>query len=113
MEEAPKQVINSMQYDRKKNKLSPLRLEELDKQITFFERNQKHMTYASFLKRGLPTGSGPVDAACKTVVKTRMGRSGMRWNRQSDQHVLNLRSYALSDQWNELWAIIIKLKNAA
>ena len=113
METAPKQVIRSMQYYRKKNKLSSRRLEKLDKQITFFERNQKYMTYASFLKRGLPIGSGPVEAACKTVVKTRMGRSGMRWNRQSGQHVLNLPTYALSDQWDEFWDTKIKLKNAA
>ena len=102
-----------MQYYRKKNKLSPRRLEKLDKQITFFERNQKYMTYASFLKRGFPIGSGPVEAACKTVVKTRMARSGTRWNRQSGQHVLNLPAYALSDQWDEFWDTKIKLENTA
>ena len=77
----------------------------------FFERNQKYMTYAPFFKRGLHIGSGPVETACKIVVKTRMGRSGMRWNRQSGQHVLNLRAYALSDQWDEFWDTKIKLKN--
>lgn len=112
-DQGPKRLISSMKYFRTKKRLSSARLEELDKQITFFKRNKKHMPYATFLKRGFPIGSGPVEAACKTVVKTRMGRSGMRWNRQSGQHVLDLRAYALSNQWDELWATIIKLKNAA
>ena len=36
------------------------------------------MDYAHFRKHGWPIGSGPVEAACKSVVKTRLCRSGMR-----------------------------------
>lgn len=109
---APRRVIASIEYYRKKKKLSAARMEQLLTQITFFERNQTYMTDATFLKNGWPIGSGPVEAACKTVVKTRMARSGMRWKRNSGQHVLNLRAYALSSQWDEFWKQYLKLKNA-
>ncbi len=42
--------------------------------------------------RGLPVGSGPAEAACKTIVKQRMCRSGMRWSRTGGQPILSIRA---------------------
>lgn len=61
------------------------------------------MTYADFRARGLPIGSGPVEAAGKTLIKTRMCRSGMRWSRTGGQHILNLRTLIKSDRWTPTW----------
>ncbi len=71
------------------------------------------MTYADFRKRGLPVGSGPVEAACKSVVKTRMCRSGMRWSREGGQKILNLRVFVKSDRWDSFWENYMTLKRAA
>ena len=50
-----------------------------------------------------PIGSGPVEAACKNIVKTRLCRSGMRWSRQGGQRILNFRCYVKSGLWKEFW----------
>ena len=36
------------------------------------------MRYDEYLARGWPIASGPVEGACKNLIKDRMERSGMR-----------------------------------
>ena len=61
------------------------------------------MTYADFRRRGLPIGSGVVEAACKSLVKARLCRSGMRWTRKGGQHILHLRAHIKSGRWDMFW----------
>jgi hypothetical protein len=96
-------VLNSMDYHEKTGGLPKNRRDALDAQRTFFQRNQARMTYADFRRRGLPIGSGPVEAACKTLVKTRLCRSGMRWTRKGGQRILELRTYVKSSRWDAFW----------
>jgi hypothetical protein len=107
------QIIRSIDHHAKNQKLSTARQKELKKQRTFFLRNKHRMNYAEFRRRGLPIGSGPVEAACKTLVKTRMCRSGMRWTRQGGEHILDIRTYVKSDRWDSAWPKIEKLSRAA
>jgi hypothetical protein len=106
-------LIRSIDYHCKTRKLTKRRQNEIRRERTFFLRNKHRMKYADFLRRGLPIGSGPVEAACKTVVKTRMCRSGMRWSRKGGQHILHLRSYVKSNRWNTFWNNYLQLKKAA
>jgi len=110
---AAQAVLRSMDYYAKERKLPKTRLKDLEKERTFFRRNHHRMNYADFLRRGLPIGSGVVEAACKSVVKQRMCRSGMRWSRKGGQKILNLRVFAKSDRWESFWCNFIKLKHAA
>jgi hypothetical protein len=110
---AASQLLRSMNYYQKEASLPKNRKDALEKQITFFQRNHQYMNYALFLRRGWPIGSGPVEAACKSIVKTRMGRSGMRWSRKGGQSILSLRAYAKSKQWDAFWKNYLKLKKAA
>jgi len=96
-------VLHSMDYYEQSNALPKSRRDALDVQRTFFKRNQAKMTYADFRRRGLPIGSGPVEAACKTLVKTRLCRSGMRWTRKGGQRILDLRTYVKSNRWDGFW----------
>ena len=96
-------LLRSITYFERKEKLSNSRQEALRVQRTFFSRNQNKMHYAKFRQRGLPIGSGPVEAACKTLVKTRMCRSGMRWLREGGQNILALRTYVKSNRWDAFW----------
>lgn len=100
----PQSVLDSMDYYAGIGKLSKARRDALQTQRTFFARNKGRMTYADFRRRGLPIGSGPVEAACKTLVKARMGRSGMRWSREGGQRILDFRTYVKSARWESFWA---------
>lgn len=96
-------VIRSIEYYAKAKKLSKPRREALRSERTFFRNNCHRMQYARFRREGWPIGSGPVEAACKSVVKTRLCRSGMRWSRIGGQHILTLRTYVKSDRWDAMW----------
>ena len=89
---AAARVVRSISYHLKQKKRSSKRTKDLERERTFFYRNQRKMTYADFRDRGLPIGSGPVEAACKTIVKTRLGRSGMHWSWNGGQSILQLRT---------------------
>ena len=97
------QVLRSIDYYGRTRRLSKTQQAALDTQRTFFRRNKKRMNYAAFRQQGLPIGSGPVEAACKTLVKTRLCRSGMRWSWPGGQRVLQLRTYVKSDRWEAFW----------
>jgi hypothetical protein len=74
--------------------------------VTYF-RNQHHrMDYPSYRAKGWQIGSGPVEAACKTVVGKRMKGSGMRWGHEGADTVCHLRALLLSEkgQWDAFWA---------
>ena len=53
------------------------------------------MHYYDFLQRGLPIGSGPIEAAAKTIVRQRMCRSGMSWSCEKGQYILTVKESSL------------------
>ena len=71
------------------------------------------MKYYDFIQRGLPIGSGPIEAAAKTIVRQRMCRSGMSWSTEKGQYVLTLRAYVQSGLWDNVWENYKKLKKAS
>ena len=105
-------VIRSIDYYMKKLSLGQSRQADVLKEQRYFKNNKHRMEYARFLKNGWPIGSGPVEAACKSVVKTRLCRSGMRWSRTGGQHILSLRTLVKSDRWDALWNEYKKVKQA-
>ena len=107
---APQTILRSVNYYMKTNPLSKSARETARHERTFFQRNQHRMTYADFRRRGLPIGSGVVEAACKSIVKSRLCRSGMRWTRKGGQHILHLRTQIKSGQWENGWNAYKELK---
>lgn len=85
------------------NLLTANQLDDYQTEITFFERNKGRMFYSEMVEQGLPIGSGPVESACKMIVKQRFCQSGMRWNLQGGQNVMNLRVVQKSNQWEDTW----------
>ena len=96
-------LLRSIDYYSQQQKLSASRRKALATERTFFENNQDRMDYRRFRRRGWPIGSGPVEAAGKTLVKVRMCRSGMRWSRSGGQYILSLRTYLKSERWDIMW----------
>lgn len=79
------------------------RYDVLRRAVDFLRENRERMRYAEFLRRGLPIGSGPVEAGCKTIATARLKRSGMRWSHEGGQNVLNLRCHLKSNRWDQAW----------
>ena len=100
---AAESIIHSIDYYKHQRSFGQKRLDALATERTFFCRNKHRMTYADFRRRELPIGSGPVEAACKTLVKTRLCRAGMQWTRQGGQRILQLRTYVKSQRWETFW----------
>jgi len=75
-----------------------------------FANHRDRMCYSDYMQRGLPVGSGPVEAAAKTIIQARMKRSGMRWSHRGGQHILDLRAHLKSGCWDTMWSA---LKTAA
>ena len=101
--EGAKKVLEFFRKWKKKLKLKGKKAKALEAEETYFENNLKRMKYQRFLKKGWPIGSGPVEAACKTVVKTRMCRSGMKWEHKGGQNILTLRAIVKSERWQVFW----------
>ena len=81
--------------------------EALSDAITYLDRNADRMRYKRLRDKGLPIGSGHVEATCKTLVSTRMKRSGARWKTPGGQAVLSLRSLAKSSRWDAAVGLLL------
>ncbi len=97
-------VLRSLRYYRKSLRSGSERRQVVARVIRYYGRNRARMRYADFRTRGLPIGSGVVEAACKCIVNSRLKRSGMRWTREGGQHVLNLRVRVQSGEWDAFWS---------
>jgi len=84
--------------------LNTTQREQLQSAITYFANHHPQMDYATALDHHWPIGSGVTEAACKTVVKQRLCRSGMRWKANGAAVVLSLRALILTpDRWRQFW----------
>jgi hypothetical protein len=70
----------------------------------YFDRNRARMKYDEYLAAGYPIGSGVVEGACRHLVKDRLERTGMRWQPDGAQAMLNLRATYLNGEWDSYWA---------
>ena len=95
-------VIRALVYLRSKY---PNR-ERITQVLGYFRTNRHRMGYADAKARGLPIGSGVVEAACKTLVTERLKRSGMRWGVRGGQAILTLRSLVQSRRFDHAWSLL-------
>ena len=98
------ELIAQMQTMRTEKKLSRNSKDEIRICQTYFENNWQLMNFSQHVRSNLPIGSGVVEAACKTIVKQRLCRSGMMWSNSRAQSVLRLRALTHTDgRWEQLW----------
>jgi hypothetical protein len=73
--------------------------------LRYFQNHQHRMDYPRYIANGWQIGSGPVEAACKTVVANRLKGSGMPWGEDGSDAVCHLRALYLSQpgQWEAFW----------
>jgi hypothetical protein len=57
--------------------------------------------------KGWPIASGPIEGACKNLIKDRMERSGMRWTEEMAEAIVQLRAiYSIGD-FDRYWSFHI------
>ena len=83
------------------NKLNKTKLDHLKKVHRYFTTNRTRMQYGDYLAAGYPIASGVIEGACKHVIGDRMCRTGMRWEFEGAQPMLDLRVAKLNQQWAE------------
>ena len=96
-------LIEEMKGFIENNKPKGEELEKIKKAITYFENQNGRMKYSDYVKNGYPIGSGVTEAACKTVIKQRFCKSGMRWKKKGSAAILSLRCLDLSGRWGQFW----------
>ncbi len=78
---------------------------DLKTALGYFEHNAHRMHYAHFKKLGMFTGSGAVEAGCKSIVGQRCKLSGMRWTVSGATGILTLRCLEASGRWEQIPAL--------
>ena len=98
-------VLKSMRYFRDRES-RPKRRKEIDDAIKFLAKQARarRLDYKAALDLGHPIGTGPTEAAAKTLVNVRMKRAGARYDQHGGQTVLTFRASLLSARFDTLWS---------
>jgi hypothetical protein len=99
-------IIKHRDRLRKTNRLSAANAEILRSNLVYIKNNKKYMRYASLRRKGLPTGSGATEGACKSLIMVRTKGCGQRWHSRGVNSVLTLRGLYLSDRLSHFWDVM-------
>ena len=77
--------------------------EKLRTETDYFQTNAERMRYPKFRGQHLFVGSGVIEAGCKTVIGSRLKRSGMFWTVRGANAILALRCNRLSGKFEDYW----------
>lgn len=76
----------------------------LRREADYFAANAPRMRYPAFRRQDLFVGSGVVEAGCKTIIGSRLKRSGMFWTVRGANAIVALRCNRLSGEFEDYWA---------
>jgi len=101
-------VVQGLRQCVTKLKLSDAQAKTLSGVANYLYRNRHRMRYDHYLAQGWPIASGPVEGACKNLIKDRMERSGMRWTEAMAEAIVKLRAIYLSGDFDAYWPFHIQ-----
>ena len=78
-------------------------LEKIRTEADSFQRNAERLRYPKFRRQHLFVGSGVIQAGCRTVIGSRMKRSGMFWTVRGANAILALRCCHLNGRFETSW----------
>ncbi len=78
----------------------------------YLRRHAGSMDYSRHRRLKMPIGSGVTEAACKIVVSQRFKRAGMKWDIETGQPIMVLRTTALSGIWEAARTMMLTAQNA-
>src|SRR5450755_3386589 len=102
------QVVKGVRQSITKRGLSGPKCKTLNAVANYLYRNRSRMHYNEYLANGWPIASGPVEGACKNLIKDRMERSGMRWTEEMAEAIVQLRAIYLSGDFDAYWQFHIE-----
>jgi len=102
------QVVKGLRQSITKRSLSGAKRKTLEAVADYLYRNRTRMRYDEYLANGWPIASGPVEGACKNLIKDRMERSGMRWTELMAEALVQLRAIHLSGDFDQYWQFHIE-----
>jgi hypothetical protein len=79
------------------------RAEKIRTEADYFQRNAERMRYPQFRRQHLFVGSGVIEAGCKTVVASRLKRSGMFGTVRGANAILALRRTCPNGRFEDHW----------
>jgi len=82
---------------------NPAFAEDLRTEADYFATNAQRMRYPAFRKQHLFVGSGVIEAGCKSVIGSRLKRSGMFWAVRGANAILALRCCHLNGRFEDYW----------
>lgn len=77
----------------------------------YLRKRIAHLDYHGYRRLHLPIGSGVTEACCKTVVTQRMKQSGMSWDIDGGQVIMDLRVVCLSGVWDAAYTAHLHAKD--
>ena len=77
--------------------------DKLRTEADYFQRNAARMRYPNFRRQHLFVGSGVIEAACKTVIGSRLKQSGMFWTLRGANSIIALRCCNLNGKFEDYW----------
>lgn len=80
--------------------------ETKQKLLNYYIEHDDRMQYKTYREAGLLIGSGPIEAAHRSVIQQRMKRSGQKWSIKGAQAIANLRCYRCSQAWSMVEKIV-------
>lgn len=78
-------------------------LEKIRTEADYFERNAERMRYPKFRHQHLFVGSGVIEAGCKTVIGSRLKKSGMFWTVRGANSIIALRCSHPNSRFEDYW----------
>jgi hypothetical protein len=78
--------------------------EKIRTEADYFRRNTDRMRFPKFRAQHLFVGSGVIEAGCKSVIGSRLKRSGMFWTVRGANAILALRCCHLNGRFEDYWA---------
>ena len=104
LEGSVSQVVKGLRQTVTKRGLTGSDKKSLLAVANYFHNNARYMRYHDYLAAGYPIASGPVEGACKNLIRDRMERSGMRWTPAMAEAIVKLRSLYLSGDFDHYWS---------
>lgn len=93
-------VIGVFRRWLKQKPLSSAKRKLLHEVVNYFHRYRSAMRYDEYLKAGYPIGSGVAEGACRHIVADRLEQTGMRWEIEGAQSILDVRTTSLNGEWS-------------